>query len=716
MEDNTEVEELPEGLFKHISFQRIVINNTALKKVQPSAILPLKHLHVELGIQHSLLENFPFYILNQLQRLESLWLYNNSLTSIPAFKSDSLEILRLDNNKITRVEFDGWATPNLKKLYLFNNLLTSFPAFNSNSIELIWLYNNLLTSVPAFKSETLEILRLDQNKITSVEFDGWATPKLVRLDLDDNLLTYVPAFKSESLEILYLNDNEIESVDFDGWATPKLIRLDLYKNLLTYVPAFKSESLEILYLNDNEIESVEFDRWTTPKLRELYLYNNLLTFVPAFKSESLEILRLDNNKITSVQFDGWATPNLKKLYLYNNLLTFVPAFKSESLEILRLDNNNITSVDFDGWATPKLMQVDLDNNLLTYVPAFKSESLEILYLNGNEIESVEFDGWATPKLRELHLYDNFLNSFPAFKSENLEILRLDNNKITNVEVDGWATPSLRELNIAKNPLLKFPSAAIKGMKNLEKFYYSESNVGPTVSSGFLEFQSKALKLVTLWSNNISILDKDAITGLGPNTTVQLTNNDIVILSEEIFRPMLEILSAGDGVLFLDEKIVLYGRSLGSVPTVRLASERENLPGVILHSPLSSALGMVLRFTPWSVGPFAVTDLVPRITCPVPVVHGTQDEIIPNSHGRVIHDKCQQKVDALWVEGAGHNNMEAYPQFWRRFQPLLGAGTQGGNVAVSLRRERFYFVEVDELGLASSRHKLLDIPTINVDQF
>ncbi|CAG0893636.1 unnamed protein product [Darwinula stevensoni] len=120
----------------------------------------------------------------------------------------------------------------------------------------------------------------------------------------------------------------------------------------------------------------------------------------------------------------------------------------------------------------------------------------------------------------------------------------------------------------------------------------------------------------------------------------------------------------------EENIVLYGRSLGSVPTVRLASERENLPGVILHSPLSSALGMVLRFTPWSVGPFAVTDLVPRITCPVLVVHGTQDEVIPNSHGRFIHERCQQKVEPLWVEGAGHNNVEAYPQFWRRLKRFL----------------------------------------------
>ncbi|CAG0879117.1 unnamed protein product [Darwinula stevensoni] len=155
-------------------------------------------------------------------------------------------------------------------------------------------------------------------------------------------------------------------------------------------------------------------------------------------------------------------------------------------------------------------------------------------------------------LRELWLYNNLLTFVPAFKSDSLEILSLRANKITSVEFDGWATPKLREFGIARNPLSRLPSAAIKSMKNLEKFYSSECNLGPTLSRGVLEFQSKALQLITLWKNDISELDQGAITGLGPNTTVRLTNNKIAVLSEESFRPMLDILSKGDGVLHLDE--------------------------------------------------------------------------------------------------------------------------------------------------------------------
>ncbi|CAG0879115.1 unnamed protein product, partial [Darwinula stevensoni] len=398
IEDNVEVAELPEGIFGDLSFQRIFMRNTAVKKIHPTAILPFKRLLTYLAIIDSRLENFPFHILHEFRHLRELR-----------------------------------------------------------------LFNNLLTFVPTFKSESLEILRLNSNKITNLAFDGLVTPKLTWLDLHDN--------------------------------------------------------------------------W--------------LTSFPISKSDSLELLGVGGNNITSVKFDGWATPNLKKLYLHNNFLTSVLAFRSESLEILSLDNNKITSVDFDGWATPNLTRLDLDNNLLTFVPAFKSGSLEILHLDDNKIRGVEFDGWVTPKLKELHVYNNLLTSFPAIKSESLEILNLHNNNITSMEFDGWATPRLREFSIAKNPLSRLPSEIIKGMKNLEKFFSSECNLGPTLSRGVLEFKSNALKLVTLWGNNISKLDEEPITGLGPNTEVQLTNNEIVVLFEGIFHPMLDILSKGDGVLYLD---------------------------------------------------------------------------------------------------------------------------------------------------------------------
>ncbi|CAG0887202.1 unnamed protein product [Darwinula stevensoni] len=203
-----------------------------------------------------------------------------------------------------------------------------------------------------------------------------------------------------------------------------------------------------------------------------------------------------------------------------------------------------------------LKQLHLSNNLLALVPAFKSDNLERLRLDNNKITIAELDGWETPKLRELYLERNLLTTVRAFKSDNLEILYLYNNEITSVEADGWATPNLREFDIDNNPLMKFPSTIIKCMKKLEEFYCSRCNLGPTLSGGLLEFQSSALKLVHLSENNVTSLEPGAIIGLGSNTRVDLSENKIAVLSEESFRPMLDILYLGDGVIDLSGNPIL----------------------------------------------------------------------------------------------------------------------------------------------------------------
>ncbi|CAG0887676.1 unnamed protein product [Darwinula stevensoni] len=235
-----------------------------------------------------------------------------SLTSVPAFKSDSLEELNLGDNKITNVEFHKWATPKLRVLKL---------------------YSNSLTSVPAFQSDSLEEIDLELNNMLDMEFDKLPNPKFWFQSFPSSSLTSVPAFKSDSLEELYLGNNKITNLEFDKWATPKLRILSLPSNSLTSVPAFKSDTLEEFDLSENKITNAEFDKWATPKLRKVSLNGNSLTSVPAFKSDSLEELDLSENKITKVEFDKWATPKLRKLSLNGNSLTSVPAFKCDSVQV-----------------------------------------------------------------------------------------------------------------------------------------------------------------------------------------------------------------------------------------------------------------------------------------------------------------------------------------------------------------------------------------------
>ena len=64
------------------------------------------------------------------------------------------------------------------------------------------------------------------------------------------------------------------------------------------------------------------------------------------------------------------------------------------------------------------------------------------------------------------------------------------------------------------------------------------------------------------------------------------------------------------------------------------------------------------------------DKVPKITSPVLVIHGTEDEVIDFSHGLAIYERCPRTVEPLWVEGAGHNDVELYGQYLERLKQFI----------------------------------------------
>lgn len=130
-----------------------------------------------------------------------------------------------------------------------------------------------------------------------------------------------------------------------------------------------------------------------------------------------------------------------------------------------------------------------------------------------------------------------------------------------------------------------------------------------------------------------------------------------------------------------ENIILYGQSIGTVPTVDLASRwvecckqqnnsiliffrlwneikekiicpfRYEVGAVILHSPLMSGMRVAFPATrrTWFFDAFPSIDKVPKVTSPVLVIHGTEDEVIDFSHGLTIYEKCPRAVEPLWVE-------------------------------------------------------------------
>jgi len=97
------------------------------------------------------------------------------------------------------------------------------------------------------------------------------------------------------------------------------------------------------------------------------------------------------------------------------------------------------------------------------------------------------------------------------------------------------------------------------------------------------------------------------------------------------------------------KIILFGQSLGTGATIHLGSKKPGIAGVVVLSPLLSAIRVVwnTRITlPFDL--FANINKVGKIRRPVFIIHGTNDTVINVSHGKKTLLPPQKSVSSTLV--------------------------------------------------------------------
>lgn len=104
-----------------------------------------------------------------------------------------------------------------------------------------------------------------------------------------------------------------------------------------------------------------------------------------------------------------------------------------------------------------------------------------------------------------------------------------------------------------------------------------------------------------------------------------------------------------------EKIILHGRSLGGAVAVDLASRKE-VAGLILESTFTTAFRVLTRHPVIPFDKFKSINKIGSVRCPVLMIHGTKDWTIPIYHGERLFDAANEPKSAMWVDGAGHNNL------------------------------------------------------------
>lgn len=113
-----------------------------------------------------------------------------------------------------------------------------------------------------------------------------------------------------------------------------------------------------------------------------------------------------------------------------------------------------------------------------------------------------------------------------------------------------------------------------------------------------------------------------------------------------------------------EQIVVYGRSVGSGPSCYLAAKAaaagRPVAGLILHSPFTSVYRVVFDWGFTMVGDkFPNIDRIRSVQCPVLIVHGQDDAIVPFDHGRALHLALpdSSKAETFFIKGMGHNGFD-----------------------------------------------------------
>jgi uncharacterized protein len=119
--------------------------------------------------------------------------------------------------------------------------------------------------------------------------------------------------------------------------------------------------------------------------------------------------------------------------------------------------------------------------------------------------------------------------------------------------------------------------------------------------------------------------------------------------------------------FSDKDIIVYGRSIGTGVATELAT-RYKVKGLVLEAPFTSLKdlanqmypflfpSLILRFHFNNIGK------INNVKTPVLFFHGTHDELIPNTHTNKLYDKFIGKKNKIIIEGAGHNDVNSFPEY------------------------------------------------------
>ena len=125
-----------------------------------------------------------------------------------------------------------------------------------------------------------------------------------------------------------------------------------------------------------------------------------------------------------------------------------------------------------------------------------------------------------------------------------------------------------------------------------------------------------------------------------------------------------------------EKVIFYGRSLGSGVAAYMSSVRQ-VAGMILVSPYDSMVNMAREQFP--IFPVSIllkhrfdsVKYLENYRGPLCIIYGGRDNIIPNRRTEALIKNIKGQKDVVLIEGADHNDIAGFGLYGRTVQKFIG---------------------------------------------
>ena len=120
-------------------------------------------------------------------------------------------------------------------------------------------------------------------------------------------------------------------------------------------------------------------------------------------------------------------------------------------------------------------------------------------------------------------------------------------------------------------------------------------------------------------------------------------------------------------------LVLHGRSLGSAVAVQVALRLgDRCSAVVMESPFRSVASFAWRYgvPPALVkNPFRSDEAIPKLACPILILHSRQDEIVPFSHGEALAS-LNPSATLVALEGSHNSGLSLTRSYWAGIDALV----------------------------------------------